>query len=568
MGTRISQSDLARDALYTKVNQIGDEKVDLESNQTIDGRKTFTSNPYVSNSEPRVFLNSTDVTRGTAPSSKEVTSINFQDANGDWYGYVQGVYDTNKSTKVIIGAKKSINSSDSSSVMISVGYDGSGNPYTYAPTPSDTTTTSGTQMATTGWVNSTNNNVVHRTGDETIAGTKTFTNVPIVSRSNPYVVFSNMGITKGTNPSESRNYVITCSYNNSSSVYDAIGRFEVALRTNGTTSVQIAAYKNKANSTENAAIAVSYPQTGSPYTSAPTPTDTTSTSGTQIATTGWVNSVGNNVVHRTDNETIAGTKTFSSTISGSITGNAGTVTNGVYTTGNQTIAGTKTFSSTISGNITGNAGTVTNGVYTTGNQTIGGTKTFSGGLVVSKSSAGTVLKNTAQTKGTAPSGDELGAVEWQDSAGKTVVRIRQRYTSSKNNYVDIMCYKANSSSDTTSTSLQVVYPASGNPYATAPNSDVNGSIVTTVNKSKATNGYFKLGNGLIIQWGSVTAQNAVLTITLPTSFASTNYTVAGTTHGYGKALFISDDTKTTTNFKLDLGGGIGTAKIDWIAIGY
>ena len=54
---------------------------------------------------------------------------------------------------------------------------------------------------------------------------------------------------------------------------------------------------------------------------------------------------------------------------GRCTGNAGTVTNGVYIFGNQTIAGTKTFSSTIignlQGNVTGNAGTVTNGIYTT-----------------------------------------------------------------------------------------------------------------------------------------------------------------------------------------------------------
>ncbi len=49
-----------------------------------------------------------------------------------------------------------------------------------------------------------------------------------------------------------------------------------------------------------------------------------------------------------------------------VLGNAGTVTNGVYTTGNQTIGGTKTFSSTISGSINGNAATVTNGVVTTG----------------------------------------------------------------------------------------------------------------------------------------------------------------------------------------------------------
>jgi hypothetical protein len=76
------------------------------------------------------------------------------------------------------------------------------------------------------------------------------------------------------------------------------------------------------------------------------------------------------------NQTVGGTKTFSSTITGSITGNAGTVTNGVYTSGDQTIGGNKNFSSTIIGSVSGNAGTVTNGVYTTGDQTIGGAKTF------------------------------------------------------------------------------------------------------------------------------------------------------------------------------------------------
>jgi hypothetical protein len=40
-------------------------------------------------------------------------------------------------------------------------------------------------------------------------------------------------------------------------------------------------------------------------------------------------------------------------------GNAGTVTNGVYTAGNQTIDGTKTFSNTIVGSISGNAATTT-----------------------------------------------------------------------------------------------------------------------------------------------------------------------------------------------------------------
>jgi len=67
------------------------------------------------------------------------------------------------------------------------------------------------------------------------------------------------------------------------------------------------------------------------------------------------------LVHTTGNETIGGTKTFSSTITGSITGNAGTVTNGVYTTGSYadpswitSLAGSK-----VSGNISGNAATAT-----------------------------------------------------------------------------------------------------------------------------------------------------------------------------------------------------------------
>jgi hypothetical protein len=57
-------------------------------------------------------------------------------------------------------------------------------------------------------------------------------------------------------------------------------------------------------------------------------------------------------------------------------GRATSVTNGVYTVGDQTIAGTKTFSNTIAGSISGNAGSVTNGVYTTGAQVINGVKTF------------------------------------------------------------------------------------------------------------------------------------------------------------------------------------------------
>lgn len=118
-----------------------------------------------------------------------------------------------------------------------------------------------------------------------------------------------------------------------------------------------------------------------------------------------VNTMVGECVKKTGNETISGTKTFSSTISGSINGNAATVTNGVYTTGNQTIAGTKTFSispvvptPSASDNSKKAATTayvttaISNGVsskandnavvHLTNDETIAGTKTFSTSPIV------------------------------------------------------------------------------------------------------------------------------------------------------------------------------------------
>jgi hypothetical protein len=70
----------------------------------------------------------------------------------------------------------------------------------------------------------------------------------------------------------------------------------------------------------------------------------------------------------------------------------------VLLTGNQTVGGIKTFSNAIVGSITGNAGSVTNGVYTVGNQTIGGTKTFSGVNTFGNASGQLFLASTTTTQ--------------------------------------------------------------------------------------------------------------------------------------------------------------------------
>lgn len=248
-------------------------------------------------------------------------------------------------------------------------------------------------------------------------------------------------------------------------------------------------------------------------------------------------------------QTVAGVKTFSSSpvvptpttnmqastkkyVDDSIT----TLSNAcVKLSGNQTIAGTKTFSNkitgSISGNCDGNAGTVTNGVYTTGNQTIAGTKTFSGTIVASNKITGSISGSCDGNAGTVTNG---------------VYRT------------------GNQTIGGTKTFSAAAYGVA---------SDAANSILTTVSKSKAERGYFKLGNGLIIQWGTDTFNTTLTQITLPTSFTTTNYSVvcqvlqAGAgTHAMGAVV----ETKNTSYFE---GHGYQADKAitkvcSWIAIGY
>lgn len=105
-------------------------------------------------------------------------------------------------------------------------------------------------------------------------------------------------------------------------------------------------------------------------------------------------------------------------------------------------------------------------------------------------------------------------------------------------------------------------------YGTA--SDANGSIVTTVSKTKAGDGYFKLGNGMIVQWGTFTAasSNGTATVTFPTSFTSTNYCIGYSFFEKSRSATGQFNTKTKTSaiFKSDNFSSTGTMM--YIAIGY
>ena len=103
-------------------------------------------------------------------------------------------------------------------------------------------------------------------------------------------------------------------------------------------------------------------------------------------------------------------------------------------------------------------------------------------------------------------------------------------------------------------------------------SDATNSILTTVNKSKGLNGYFKLGNGLIIQWGRVAnvATIGPSTVNLPTAFSNTNYSVVTTAATSGTAYtgMMQVYDKTTATFKLDNSNTNYNDPAQWLAIGY
>lgn len=405
MGTKIEKTDLARDALYEKVNQIADEKVSLEGNETITGAKTFTSNVKLSKTSPLVDLYNTNITKGTIPSTLQYARNAMVDKDGKFIAMAQYQYNTAGETSAGIRAYNPNNETDYA--QISIYYPPSGAAYTYAPTPATTTETGHNRIATTGWVNSVGNNVVHKTGIETITGEKKFTE---------NLIRMNTNITKGTNPSSKAYVTIEFTDKNGVGTKNRVGVLESAINTNGNIETFIGAYKYENDSTTVEKISVIYPKTGNPYTYAPRPTDTTTSSGTQIATTGWVNSGSNNVVHKSADETI------------------------------------------------------------------GGIKTFVADPYIKNPTPQLYIDDTQQIKGTAPSADIWSAINFRDANGNLMGRCRQLYNSSKTNTVALQVHKANSSSDTASASLGISYPASGDPYASAPTppvSDNSTKIATT-----------------------------------------------------------------------------------------
>lgn len=212
-------------------------------------------------------------------------------------------------------------------------------------------------------------------------------------------------------------------------------------------------------------------------------------------------------------------------------------------------------------------------VHLAGTETITGSKTFDDFTATN----GFRVYHTDVTKGTSPASAKywnisindktnstswqstrLGALEWQLNTSGTVSASLQAYK--------------NAADSTTNATLKVAYDTSTDrAYATAPASDIANSIVTTVSNSKSGNGYVKLGNGIIIQWGKVTTTGDSRSIVLPTAFGGADtwrMTVTPIDSNSGTLYNVSINNRTSTGCDLLTGGNVSNVGLTWIAIGY
>ena len=145
--------------------------VHLAGSETITGTKTFVGDVFQQDNLPTYAMKNTQYDWTSNLSINQwVGRVLFRDKNNLEIGYLQPSILSDNARSIGLGAR---NKNGNTWAGINVGFDPNGNAYSTAPTPVNVNENS-TQIATTAWVNNASS-VIHKSGNETIGGTKMFT---------------------------------------------------------------------------------------------------------------------------------------------------------------------------------------------------------------------------------------------------------------------------------------------------------------------------------------------------------------------------------------------------------
>lgn len=153
------------------------------------------NNIYINNN---LYIKNTNADITDTTNTYNTGIIHYRDKNGIEYFYTKAYQDANIIMYEIAGTY----GTDSWKNCFQAGYNRkTGKSFAFIPAPYETTSTSSNQIATTGWVNTVGNNVVHLTGDETISSTKTFTGIiKTYSTKDTTIKLARSDLTRGTTP--------------------------------------------------------------------------------------------------------------------------------------------------------------------------------------------------------------------------------------------------------------------------------------------------------------------------------------------------------------------------------
>lgn len=210
----------------------------------------------------------------------------------------------------------------------------------------------------------------------------------------------------------------------------------------------------------------------------------------------------------------------------------------------------------------------------TGSENISGQKVFKDMPVLNASNnAKAFLKSQTIDITTNPTANQTNQIYFGDKNEFVYGVLQANQDTDKN--VSLLMTARNATSSYGS--LGVIINPDNSITTGCPASDVAGSIVTTLAKSKTSSGYYKLGNGLIIQWGAVGSSKveAKGTVTYPTPFTSMSRVATSITESViaePRAIRVYE--VSLTNFKYSCykqhsSGATNTATaFMWLAVGY
>ena len=179
------------------------------------------------------------------------------------------------------------------------------------------------------------------------------------------------------------------------------------------------------------------------------------------------------------------------------------------------------------------------------------------------------ITNKSIIANTAPSENKYAYISFKGANDLSIANVYIRRSTDNTNY---LCASVYDQAGVNQQYHVFGYDSNGNYYNSFPACAKNKSVITTTGLSKAQQGYLKMGNGVIIQWGNATVtKNAWKQINFNTSFSSaTSYSLA-IAH-YDEAQRESPmivGTLTASSFKTHNGASdSGTIKCYWLAIGY